>query len=118
MHSWSFPAETRFFRRRKIRRIYVISRTDSEDIMDIAYITTQQCEPTVAIITPMYRYLPNTTPRLSSEIEDLHVKHISVYALLLEKLERYIAFEELETALRVWNVAQANNDMDEHAESR
>src|SRR6185295_19383535 len=89
---------------------------NSQQVHGISDGASQQLQPAVAVVLPSNRYLSDSIASLAGEIEYLHIEHVTVNALMPEKIHCGIAVKELEAALSIFNTAQSYNRMHEKRE--
>ncbi len=90
---------------------------NTQDIQAVAYRSADHLQAAVSIVFPADRNLSNSIRGFSSEIQHFKIEHVSVDILFAEKIESDVSLKELEPALRVFNVIQAENCMHEYFNS-
>src|SRR4051812_5276766 len=111
------PISDRRWERRCCRRCRTVPAPDRQQVPDIPDVPGYELEPAVAVISPAHRDLRDRISALPRNIKDLDVEHVAVNLLSREQLACHVAAKELEAALRVDDVVEADTRMHEDAES-
>src|SRR5215472_8652436 len=88
-----------------------------QDVPHVLQVAGEQREPAIAVVAPAHRHLTDAITGPAGQVQYLDVEHVAVDELAAEQGKGGMPLKELEAALRVSNVWQPDDRMNQKCES-